>query len=211
MFSGIVEESAAVAHFDKATRRLRLRSSLDHSLTKIGDSIAVDGVCLTVVEKCGNELCFDLAEETMRRTTLGILAAGQDVNLERSLKLGDRLHGHFDGVVQLLAREKDGVNDRLLFSYPAVLSGLIARKGSISVCGVSLTVGEVYADRFAVYIIPHTNQITKLAQLKINSCVNLEIDMLARYSRSILEARAGDQQEVSSRISEQFLAQQGYK
>ncbi len=219
MFSGIVEETATVILFELGSRRLRIKSGLDHSATKLGDSILIDGVCLTVVNQKlsgppGAELTFDLAEETIRRSTLGQLVAGGQVNLERSLQIGERLHGHFvfghvDAVGQLVNREKDGQNDRLTISYPPALAGLIAEKGSISISGVSLTVGEVTEKTFNVYIIPHTNSVTKISKIAIGEKLNLEADMLARYTRSILLANR--QTEPKGTITEEFLREHGFK
>ncbi len=188
MFSGIVEESASVLAFDKGRDPVRLviRSNLDHSETKLGDSICISGVCLTVVQKHNADLSFDLAAETLRRSTLGTLKVGEKVNLERSLQLGARLHGHFvfghvDATIELVSRTNDGKCDRLEWRFPAELRPYFASKGSVSVSGVSLTVGEVSAQTFSVYIIPHTSDITILSSLHVGAKANVEVDMLARY------------------------------
>lgn len=214
MFSGIVEEAAKVRRVIDGARKLVIASALDHSQTKLGDSIAIDGVCLTVVELTADGISFDLAEETLRRTTLGSLKNGALVNLERSLKIGDRLHGHFvfghvDGVGELLSREADGANDKLTFSYPTALCGLLTEKGSVSVSGISLTLGEVTPEQFSVYIIPHTNSLTKLSTLKPGDKVNLEADMLARYTKSILEC--AEEKSAGSAITKEFLKSHGFK
>lgn len=194
MFSGIVEESAKVAEFSKldGLARLTVRSGLDHSKTKLGDSILINGVCLTVVKKDGAELTFELALETLRRTTMGDIKAGDIVNLERSLALGDRLHGHFvfghvDSTAKLLSREPDGGCERLTFSLPEEYRSCVVTKGSISLSGVSLTVGETGSDRFCVYIVPHTAEVTILSSLKPGDRVNIEVDMLARYVQASLK------------------------
>lgn len=205
MFAGIVEESAVVRSISSGEPpvRLEIESALDHSGTQLGDSICIDGVCLTVVKNVRNGertvLSFDVALETLRRSTLGSLTAGQRVNLERSLVSGARVHGHFvfghvDGTGTLRRRERDGNCDRLVISFPKELRPYIAQKGSISLCGTSLTVGEVSDDSFAVYIVPHTNEVTTLSQLKVGQTVNLEVDMLARYVVNALrvEGRAAD-------------------
>lgn len=202
MFSGIVEESATVHLYDgdRQPARLVLRSKLDHAETKLGDSICTGGVCLTVVAKESDKdgatlLSFDLADETLRKSTHGQLAAGQRVNLERSLSVGSRLHGHFvfghvDGVIELVSRTPDGACDRLEWKAPSELMKYIAPKGSVSLSGVSLTVGEVSEDSFSVYIVPHTDEVTTLSECQPGDKVNIEIDMLARYVDRILQGES---------------------
>lgn len=192
MFSGIIEEAAVVRSLDRGSDPLRLvvTSSLDQSDTKVGDSVAIDGVCLTVVEHRGNELHFQLLEETMRRSALGALGAGDRVNLERSLRVGGRLHGHFvfghvDATSRLVARTPDGSCDRYAFALPTSCRGFVVAKGSIAISGISLTVGEVSESEFSVYIIPHTASVTNLGALRPGDTVNIEIDMLARYVHSL--------------------------
>ena len=187
MFAGIVEEMAEVSEFIKGTNPLlTVHSSLDMSATKIGDSVAINGVCLTVVQQRGAKLSFELSQETLRRTNLNNLKISDKVNLERSLKMGDRIHGHFvfghiDDTVTLqsLSAEESGL--KLNFTMPANLRRFIVEKGSLALNGVSLTVGEVSQDLFSVYIIPHTAAQTVLGKIATGEQVNLEIDMLARY------------------------------
>ncbi len=193
MFSGIIEGHAEVAALSAspAGARLSLRVPLNYSDTIIGESICVDGVCLTVVAKGDLLLEFDLASETLRRTSLGDLVAGQKVNVERSLKLGDRIcghlvFGHVDGLATLCARECEGDTQKLSFSCAGALLNLLVPKGSISLAGVSLTIGEVWKEGFSVYLISHSASITTLGQLEVGAKVNLEIDMLARYVASFV-------------------------
>lgn len=188
MFSGIVEESATTVSLQEVAGVMRLvvQSGLDHSLTREGDSICIDGVCLTVVERRNSELHFELAPETLRRSTLGRLVAGARVHLERSLQVGDRVHGHFvfghvDGITHLRSRVADGECIRLEWELSKELRAYVAPKGSVSLSGTSLTVGEVTGDAFSVYIIPHTAEVTRLSTLSVGDAVNLEVDMLARY------------------------------
>jgi riboflavin synthase len=192
MFSGIVEELAHVAScsFDVDPSQLIIESALDHSRSELGHSIAIDGVCLTLVEKTAKNgrffLRFELAAETVRRSTLGKLSAGIGVNLERSMILGERLHGHLvfghvDAVSTLLSRERDGNCDRLVWQIPRGLAAFFVEKGSVSLSGVSLTVGEVTREHFSVYIIPHTAEVTSLSSLQVGDSANIEVDMLARY------------------------------
>lgn len=185
MFSGIVEELAQVVLVGDG--KLAIKSSLDHRGTAKGDSICINGVCLTVVQVMGSALNFDLAPETLRRSNLGDLKIGDRVNLERSLKLGDRISGHFvfghiDAVLALVERRDDGNSVELWFSLPKEWQRYVVPKGSISLSGVSLTVGSVKSDRFCVWIVPHTGAITTLGTLQVNDRVNFEVDMLARYA-----------------------------
>ena len=188
MFSGIVEESASVAAILQRPQYLRLtvKSSLDHSATRTGDSIAIDGICLTVTAVHGDQIEFEAGSETVRRTTLEELQVGSRVNLERALRLGDRIHGHLvsghiDGVTRLLARSTEGVTEKFVWELPAELKSLIALKGSVSISGVSLTVGEVSDGSFGVYVIPHTAQATTLPLYRTGRRANIEADILAHY------------------------------
>lgn len=193
MFSGIVECTGRVEQFLRLEQgaRLTLARPQGWNDLSLGDSVCINGVCLTVVELSATTLQFDLAAETVRRTMFQDLNAGDSVNLERSLRVGDRVHGHFvfghvDGVSELLQREAEGESDKLTFSLPADLQRYVATKGSISVSGISLTVGEVTHETFCVYIIPHTSEVTALKNLHPGGRVNLEVDMLARYVVSAL-------------------------
>lgn len=188
MFSGIIEERAVIDSVSQSGggARVVVRSGLDHSETQLGDSIAVNGVCLTVVEKNDALLSFDAVNETIKRTNLKSVRSGSFVNLERSLRVGERVHGHFvfghvDGVVKLLSSIQDGSSIRLSFDLPMEFRPYIVTKGSVSISGVSLTVGEVSGGSFSVYIIPHTAAETTLGALTIGEEANLEVDMLARY------------------------------
>jgi len=213
VFSGIVEEAATVASYRQSAdeAKLVIQSRLDHSKTRLGDSICIDGVCLTVVAHDGKgALSFDLASETIRRSTLGGKKSGDKVNLERSLALGDRLHGHFvfghvDARITLLMRKNEGTCDRLLWSLPPEFRHMVVSKGSVSLSGVSLTVGEVDDKSFSVYIIPHTSDVTTLQSLKVGDEANFEVDMLARYVNSALKG-----ERAAGGMSLEFLKAHGY-
>ena len=191
MFTGIVEAVGRVRTSMPSGDGLRIHvdpASLDISATKIGDSIAVDGCCLTVVSRDGGDLAFDVSAETLR-CTRGF-AAGARVNLERALRVGDLLGGHLmsghvDGtgrVASFAAVENDAYGSwRLDVDAPEALAPLIAAKGSIAVAGVSLTVNAVDGSRFAVNLIPHTLAATTLGELAVGQRVNLEVDTVARY------------------------------
>jgi riboflavin synthase len=192
MFTGIV---AAVGRIERAEPReqgLRLvidAGPLDMSDVAIGDSIAVNGCCLTVVARPGARFEVDVSRETID-CTVGLAAPG-DVNLEKSLRLADRLGGHLltghvDGVGEVSAFEPAGESYRLVVRAPAALAKYIARKGSIAVQGVSLTVNRVDGAEFEVNLIPHTLAVTTLKALVPGARVNLEVDLIARYVERIL-------------------------
>lgn len=160
----------------------------------IGDSISVNGACLTAIELDENSFAADVSNETLDCTTLGKLDVGSKVNLERSLTpssaLGGHLvTGHVDGVAEVIARNEDARSTRFEFRVPTALSKYIAAKGSICVNGISLTVNTAEADQFSVNIIPHTAEQTTLGEAKIGSQVNIEIDLLARYVERLLGER----------------------
>ena len=162
---------------------------------RIGDSIAVNGCCLTVTVAQDGLLVFDLLEETLKKTNLGALKSGSGVNLERSLAVGGRLGGHFvqghvDTTIALLRTEQRGGDLRLDFEMPAEFAGYLAYKGSVAINGVSLTVAEVGDDSFTVWIIPHTASATNLGVLQAGERVNLECDMLAKYTARLLQVGA---------------------
>lgn len=196
MFSGIIEGKAKVIAWNQGSglSRLTIEAPVDVSDVRIGDSISLAGVCLTVVEIQNNKLSFELAPETIRKSKFQFLKLDDYINFERSLKLGDRIHGHIvsghvDAVGKVVSVNNDGETVCLTIAYPKTLNGLFAQKGSVAIDGVSLTVGDVFETEFSVYIIPHTLEVTTLGSLKPDSSVNLEVDMLARYVNSLLKAQ----------------------
>ncbi|MFV2100596.1 riboflavin synthase [Micromonospora sp. LOL_024] len=200
MFTGIVEEMGEVVEVTPTAQDSALvavRGPLVASDARHGDSIAVNGVCLTVVEVDGGVFTADVMGETSRRSTLGALRAGDPVNLERAAALGSRLgghlvQGHVDGVGEVLSREPAQRWETIRFRLPAALSRYVVEKGSITVDGVSLTVAEVGADRFAVGLIPTTLTLTTLGVRSPGDPVNLEVDVLAKYVERLLGVRAAD-------------------
>ncbi len=199
MFTGLVETMAQVTAVEQAhhaaPRRLTLCSTLDVAAVSVGDSIAVDGCCLTVVEVVPktSELAFEAATETLRRTTLGAVKAGQKVNLERSLCFGDRLGGHLvaghvDAVGQVQVFEQRDSALYLGIELPAELLRYVTPRGSVTLAGVSLTVTEVLGGTCYVALIPHTLQVTALQYLRLGDRINVEVDLLARYVESLLVA-----------------------
>lgn len=199
MFTGIVTDIGRVrtVSADAGDRRFEIETRFDMDGVAIGASIACAGACLTVVEKGAGWFAVDVSGETLSRTTLGDWGAGTSINLERSLKVGDELGGHVvlghvDGVGAVSARRPEGDSLRLEFDAPADLARFIAEKGSITIDGVSLTVNSVEGRRFGVNIIPHTQGETTLGALKTGACVNLEIDVLARYVARLGEVKADE-------------------
>jgi riboflavin synthase len=191
MFTGLVEELAEVVDALRMgghgeALRLVVRAPVVANDARIGDSIAVSGCCLTVVQEVGELLSFDAGSETLSRTTFGQLKRGSRVNLERSLKLGDRLgghlvSGHIDGLGTLAARRDEGDWSHFTFRAEPRLMRQTVSKGSIAVDGVSLTVVTVTEHEFSVALIPHTLAVTTLGSLRVGDQANLETDLLAKY------------------------------
>jgi len=196
MFTGIIETVGRIARIDAVggDRRMVFEAPGFLRGTGLGDSIAVNGVCLTAVEYSDDQFSADLSAETLQLTTAGRWQVGQAVNLERALTpskpLGGHLvSGHVDGLGRLLSRREEARSWRMEFEAPKGLARYIARKGSICIDGISLTVNEVEAERFGVNIVPHTLQHTTLGALREGDAVNLEVDQIARYLERLLAAR----------------------
>ena len=193
MFTGLVESMGTVRSLtsEGEGRRLAIDAALFGADITWGESIAINGVCLTVVEHSTGSATFQLAPETLRKSNLGAVKKGSQVNLERALRMGDRLGGHWvqghvDGVGTLLKREPDADWERFVFRLSVDLNRYLVAKGSITVNGVSLTLVDVTADSFSVALIPHTLSITNLGQLRAGDAVNLEVDILAKYVERLL-------------------------
>src|SRR5271154_5574693 len=194
MFTGIIVATGRVSSLAEKGGDLELgidAAGLDLQRIAIGDSVSVQGACLTVTRKEDTRFYADVSRETMAKTTLGTLNSGSNVNLEPSLRAGDALGGHWvsghvDAVGKLRLLVQDARSWRLEFELPASLMRFVASKGSICVNGVSLTVNKVDGRRFDVNIIPHTHQVTTLGELKIDDGVNIEIDVIARYLERLM-------------------------
>lgn len=197
MFTGLVEAVGKVAAIEPGEFDSRLvidAGGLSPERVHLGDSIAVSGCCLTVVERQGARLGFDVSRETLACTTLGALAPGARVNLERALRLEDRLGGHLvsghvDGVGQVLTFAPEGRSWRLRVAAPGALSRYLAPKGSVCVDGTSLTVNRVEGAEFEVQVIPHTLEATIIGGYAPGTRVNLEADLVARYVERLLAER----------------------
>lgn len=193
MFTGIVEETGEVVSLTRTESgaRLTVLAKLVTQDLRAGDSIAVNGCCLTATGSQAGMLAFDLLGETMDRTNLKNVAIGSLVNLERALAANGRLGGHFvqghiDCASPVIAFEKSGADYRLEVALPKEFARYVVSKGSIAVNGISLTVAELKAESFVIWLIPHTLEITNLRDLKSGALINLEFDMLAKYVERIL-------------------------
>lgn len=194
MFTGIIIATGGIESITEKGGDLEVgvdAPRLDFSRVNIGDSISVQGACLTVTRKEGTRFYADVSRETMAKTTFGTLRPGSRVNLEPSLRAGDALGGHLvsghvDGVGKLIGAKEDARSRRLDFELPGDLKRFVAPKGSICINGVSLTVNGAVDTRFDVNIIPHTWLETTLGELRVGDLVNIEIDLIARYIDRLL-------------------------
>jgi riboflavin synthase len=193
MFTGLIEEVGTVLGINVTSKGTQLQIGAPHIAKKIrtGDSVAVNGCCLTLSAHRGEELIFDLLEETLDRTNLKTLRRDSPVNLERSLPANGRFGGHFvqghvDCAARILAFEQSGGEHRLEVELPAEFAHYVASKGSIAVNGISLTVAKVLPERFVVWIIPHTKRHTNLEYAQVGDSLNLEFDILAKYVERML-------------------------
>lgn len=219
MFTGIVEELGRVAsiHLLPDSARLTVRAEKVLTDIRLGDSIAVNGVCLTAVDFRPGQFTADVMQETLRRTNLADLQTGSPVNLERALRLDSRLgghlvSGHIDGTGLLRRIRTKGIAREIEFSVadPALLTAIIP-KGSIALDGISLTVIDVGADYFSISLIPHTVQETTLGLKKIGDKVNVETDMIGKYVARLLNGeKAAKGASTSDPLSLQFLAERGF-
>ena len=194
MFSGIIENTGEVARFEGS--RLLVKVPWKADGLHIGQSLSVDGACLTVVRIQENAVEFDVSPETQERTTLSPSRTGKNVNLERGLQVGDRLDGHFVtghvdtvGTIQAIdALGKDGMKSWTI-EVPSAQSSRLAQKGSVAINGVSLTVNEVTPTTFTVALIPHTLQVTNLGEYRVGDRINVEFDLVAKYVERFVQNR----------------------
>jgi len=214
MFTGIVEELGTVQKLERSSNSAVITVKADKVLedVKLGDSIAINGVCLTVTGFDRNQFTADMMAETLAKTNLKLLSNGQRVNLERAARLGDRMgghlvQGHVDGVGVIAEEQKFEIARVLRIKAPVEILDYTVAKGSIAIDGISLTVVEVNHDSFTVSIIPHTAKMTTLGYKKPGDSVNLEADIIGRYVEKIMKRSAG---KGKASLSPQFLAEHGF-
>lgn len=194
MFTGIIEKTARILGITDGPRFRRLTLHSTWTDVRHGQSIAINGVCLTVAEITANALAFDVVAETLDKTNLGVLSTGNAVNVERSLRVGDRLDGHFvqghvDGVAKLVSVESSGEQWRLALEAPHGLGKYLVPKGSVTIDGVSLTIAALRGNVFEVALIPTTLSLTTLGEKQVGWPFNLEADVLSKTIVSYLERR----------------------
>jgi riboflavin synthase len=198
MFTGLIESQGIITRAERISGGLRIEvyaPDFGRDMA-IGDSVAIDGVCLTLTKFIRGAFLADVSDETVRRTTLGSLRQGGKVNLERALRFSDRLgghivSGHIDGVGKLVNRQAAGNSTIYRFAVPSELRDFIVEKGSIAVDGISLTVMEVTSDGFTAAVIPHTEEITTLKDKPIGGGANIEVDLMAKYVRRYVQQYMG--------------------
>jgi riboflavin synthase len=212
MFTGIIQSVGRIARLEPRGGDVRLHvdtAGLDLGDVQLGDSIAVSGVCLTAITLEARGFAADVSNETLSLTSLGKLKAGDPVNLEKALRLADRLGGHMvsghvDGLGKVVSITPDARSQRWVFEVPASLSRYIAAKGSVCIDGTSLTVNEVSGQRFGVNLIPHTVEHTAFHARCVGDVVNIEVDVVARYIERLLSS--GE----APKLDEAFLKRHGF-
>lgn len=216
IFTGLIMEIGRVRRIDRRAGGAFMTIEAGKVLegTRIGDSISINGVDLTVISMGRDYFSADASLETLRRSTLGKLRAGDRVNLERALAVGERLgghmvQGHVDATAELVEVTSEGNAYRMRFRFPIELGRYIAMKGSIAVDGISLTVAALGADFFEVAVIPHTWRETTLGQLKPGHRVNIEVDVLAKYVERLM-SQGGKSAAASGKLSLEYLIERGY-
>jgi riboflavin synthase len=213
MFTGIIEDKGKVLRVEYRGQEKRLTIGLSPYLTEVqlGDSININGVCLTVVQKKENAIEVDLSQETLQKTILGELKEGDRVNLERALRLTDRLGGHIvtghiDGIGEIVGKKKERDFFRLRIKTPESISKYVVQKGSIAIDGISLTVNECKGEEIQMTLIPYTIEKTTLLDKKVGDRVNVEADILGKYVEKLLSQ--GDKK--SGKVDLSFLKEHGF-
>lgn len=230
MFTGIIEEIGSVRHVisGSVSGEIRIGASKVLQGTKVGDSIAVNGVCLTVTRLLGDGFTADVMPETLRRTNLGRLGGGDPVNLERAMAADGRfgghiVSGHIDGTGKITQMRPEGNAILVTITAPQEIMALIVEKGSVAIDGISLTVASATDDSFQVSVIPHTGEETILLKKRVGDAVNLENDVIGKYVQKLLGANCGSsgayggmetekqsEKRQESRITMEFLAEHGF-
>ena len=217
MFTGIIQATGRISRLQNQAKGAQITivsEDLDLSQTRLGDSIAVSGVCLTVITMGVHQFSADVSAETLSRTSIGTLNNGDNVNLEKALTLstplgGHLVSGHVDGVGEIVERTELGEAIRFWVKAPDNLAKYIAEKGSITIDGISLTVNEIDGAKFQLTIVPHTLEVTTMKQFAPGRLVNIEVDLIARYLERLLLGESAAQSN-SQGISKAFLAQHGF-
>lgn len=206
MFTGIIEEIGKVRSLRYGTKSIRLWVNAKKTISglKIGDSIAVNGVCLTIIDLSESFFCADVAEETLKKTTLGSLKIGEELNLERALGVSERLNGHITyghvdntGVVKNILREANSTI--ISIAYPKEIRRYLIPKGAVAIDGVSLTVADINQEELIITLIPHTLKSTIFGRKKISDKVNIEVDIFGKYVESLLFPMEEDENKINKR------------
>jgi riboflavin synthase len=216
MFTGIILAVGKISQIEKKMGDVRLAintGTLSLKGAKLGDSIAINGICLTVVELGDNHFVADISNETLARTNLNSVSIGTSVNLELALtpqaRMGGHIvSGHVDGLAKLVEQTPDGRSIRFKFKAPDDLAKYIAEKGSICLNGISLTINQVEGVEFSVNIVPHTLKETTLGEILVGDSVNLEVDLLARYMERLMKGNR--EEEHASRVTKNLLKKSGF-
>lgn len=218
MFTGIIEEIGTIRNLvpmGTNQSRLSIECHKVQDDLKIGDSVAVDGICLTVVRYDSEEIVLELSTETLQKSLFGEKAQGTKVNLERALRLGDRLgghmvQGHVDSLSTVLNVHKMGDFYKIAFTIDSKVAQYFVNKGSVTINGISLTIASLKGDRFTVAVIPHTYLETTLSELKVSDRVHIETDVVARYIERLLPFAKKEEEKEESSITYDFLKKHGF-
>jgi riboflavin synthase len=217
VFTGIIEETGVIQdlRFVAEGAVISLASKIIPASLKIGDSVSINGVCLTATRVEAASFLCDISSETLQRSTFQKAKRGAIVNLERSLMVGDRLGGHFvlghvDDVATLAGKISSGEGYEMSFDFPQRLERYLVHKGSIAVNGISLTIASLGKESFSVAVIPHTYRSTNLTQLMIGDAVNLEVDVLGRYFERFFQLGVAPGSKAESKLTLDYLKNQGY-
>ncbi len=217
MFTGIIEEIGSIisSNLTGGSGELRIEASLTLQGCKLGDSIAVNGVCLTATRIAGRELTFDVSAETLRRSNLGTLKRGDQVNLERAMAAdgrfgGHMVSGHIDGTGTLKTRRQEGNAIIFSFSVPPAIAHYLIEKGSIAIDGISLTITTLTGDSFSVAVIPHSLKQTTLGSKRTGEVVNLENDLVAKYIEKLLQPENHSPDKQASALNLDLLRKHGF-